>query len=205
MAIVWNTQDGRKLATLALPSYLGYATAAAFSRGGDQVLLGMTDGVVLLWRFSTGESRVLRGHASNQNVHCVAVSPTNDRAADAGQDFKVIIWDLDRGARIRELDASQATPIALAFSPDGKQIAANGGCAYGGRAYGAILWNAVSGMKDLGIGESSEDVSEIAFSAAGTEIATGSGDGRTITIWDRKSGSKLRTLRPTGELVNPSR
>ena len=152
----------------------------------------MTDGAVLLWCFSTGESL----------VSCAAMPATRTFIAWRPARLTTVrqmhrktrrslfgTWIV---AKIRELDASPATPTALAFSPDGKQIAANGGC-----AYGAVLWDAVSGKKDIVIGDPSQDIGAIAFSAAGTEIATGSNDGRTITIWDRKTGSKLRTLRPT--------
>jgi len=121
----------------------------------------------------------------------VAFSPDGSLLAVAGfhQSFK--LWDLASGQVIRTFDEPVGALgfFGIAFSPDGKQIAASG-------ANNGIvtLWDVESGQitRTLAHGDRS-DVHDLAFSPDGSLLA-GGGTGSAVRIWDVASGEALHRL-----------
>jgi eukaryotic-like serine/threonine-protein kinase len=128
---------------------------------------------------------------SKYNMRTLTVSPNGKYIAgtgDAGQDFRVCIWDADTRAVIRSLEAhDKDSNVQLAFSPDGDLLATAPWAEPSIR-----LWNVVTG----------ERIAELPFTPHSMDVAF-SPDGQTLAaaaessvwLWDVASRSQLAVLR----------
>lgn len=169
---------------------------AVFSPNGKYLVSVSDDNTVRVWKPSTGEAvRVLTGHSAA--VHEVVFSPDQSHFATEAADTKAIIWnfDSDKG---KELNGLTGTHPALAFSPDGKLIATEGGpgtelgVSFEGD-YPATVWDVESGKVKFRLGGHQEYIASVSFSPDGNEIVTSSGDS-TARLW-MSDGQLVKELR----------
>jgi WD40 repeat protein len=196
VAAVWEVATGNRTATLSYSACKrAYPNRAVFSRSGDEALVATAEGAIVVWRISTGNVRILRGHLPSAGVSCVAASPVDDHAADVAQDGRAILWNLARGVMVVEFEGRVFGASDLAFSPDGRRLVAAGLFRLNGDQVmrggnGTIVWDTTSGKKSLVLDAPS---CSVAFSADGKLIATGWNDG-TVALYDSKSGRLVRTV-----------
>jgi WD40 repeat protein len=96
------------------------------------------------------------------------------------------LWDAHTGKLLRRFP-DPAGVSAVAFSPDGKLLAAG---SFGGTV---SIWDLASAQKRRTLpGSVGDSVTDLAFSPDG-ELATSSLNG-TATIWDARSGRALETI-----------
>ncbi len=148
-----------------------------------------------------------RGH-----INSIAISPDSRLLASAGNDKKVIFWDLESGEQLYELGGLAQSVHVVAFSP-GSQLFAIG---YGGigQEYTApasvevFRWALAEGdgratveltrlheFADL-VGR----VKSLAFSCDGQFLAAGCHDAM-VRLWDSESGQALPSLQGHGRMV----
>jgi RNA polymerase sigma factor (sigma-70 family) len=111
----------------------------AFSPDGQRVLMtrhGREGGKFSVWAWSAGSgvpNALLSAHTAP--VYAAAWSTDGKRVATAGADGRVIVWDVKEGdtkdgltfTEARRFEMPEGTVIySLAFSPDGKTLAAGG-------------------------------------------------------------------------------
>jgi WD40 repeat protein/serine/threonine protein kinase len=165
----------------------------AFSPGGEWIAGAGGDGTIKVWNSRTGaEVQAFPAHA--KSVFSVAFHPEGRYLASTGADEnggKVKVWDWATGqekfADLCGADHDRGTAYCVAFSPDGRRLAAGSG--------GAVtVWDwenhqpvlpPLRGHVDKGIC--------VAFSRDGRRLASGSWDG-VIHIWDAQTGELLHTL-----------
>jgi WD40 repeat protein len=146
-----------------------------------------------LWRRLNSERHLLEGHKGS--VNSVTVAQDGKRAASAGADGFVHIWNLQTGKIVASIPGAK-TLNAVAFAPDGKSIAAAGVDKI------VRVWD---------IGELKDDASQItkepkkleghtdtihaiAFGKDATELASAGAD-KSVIIWDLASGKAKHTLK----------
>ncbi len=140
-ARIWDTATAAPLATLT--GHTGPVNAVAFSPDGTRLATGSHDGTARIWDTATAAPlATLTGHTNW--INAVAFSPDGTRLATAGNDGSLWVTDLAtlpapgtprRKALRRRRPAAPVMPVgptvgsgggiinALAYSPDGRQIA----------------------------------------------------------------------------------
>ncbi|MBW4693375.1 MAG: caspase family protein [Lyngbya sp. HA4199-MV5] len=147
-------------------------------------------------------------------IHQVTFSPDQRYLATAGDNGTVLLWSLET-QRVETVfswhgDAGQAlsganpvaarpkTPIAaIAFSPNGKQLAA-----IAQNSTEVQLWDVASGKRVQTLGGFKVPVSQLAFSPCGRWIAASAGS--EVRVWEVQSGRSRATLRHAAPVTSVS-
>jgi WD40 repeat protein/tRNA A-37 threonylcarbamoyl transferase component Bud32 len=96
------------------------------------------------------------------------------------------LWRLCRGSH-RTLGSGTAPVRAVAYSPDGRTVAAAGDDTV------VVLWDAASGQERWRLQGHADRVNCVALSPDGKLIASGSSD-KTVRLWDTDSGKVTKVL-----------
>jgi len=127
-------------------------------------------------------------------VSAIAFAPTSDLIA-RGRLERVELLEIKEGGELevlRRLEGHGEMVRALAFSADGKLLAAGGGKP--GRAGEVRLWRMPEGEPARVIEGHRDNVFDVAFSPDGRLLATCSYD-KLIKLWNVETGEELRTLK----------
>src|SRR5262245_58414731 len=131
--ILWDMPEGKARHTLPTE---GTPRALAMSADGRLVAAAGDSGAITVWETATGKPRAtLAGHTDW--VLALAFSADGSRLASGGYDEIVRVWDVGAGKKLLEFPGKPPAPpkgpappdntvLALAFSPDGKQLAVGG-------------------------------------------------------------------------------
>jgi WD40 repeat protein len=175
----------------------------AFSPDGETLAAGGAEGAVNFWTVATGQPKEpMRWHVGE--VRAVAVSPDGQWLASGGEDNTVQLINLTNGRRVHIFRGETAC-IHLAFSPDGKTLAATS------HAPGAMvrLWD-IGTKKERAFTGHSHHILGLAFHPGGGSLATASLD-YTLRLWDTTPGKDFsRTFNlshfggPIGVAFSPS-
>ncbi len=121
-AKMWEVDTGRQL--FVMMAHQSPVTGICFTGDGKHVVTGGADGTVLLWEAQSG--RLVGKYDYGTPVLAIAVDPTGQRIAATGYDAQIKVWKIgDEKKPLRSL-APQMKVSSLAFSSDGKLLAAGG-------------------------------------------------------------------------------
>ena len=166
-----DVETGREISRVA--GHTGSIRGLAFSPDGATLAVGALQGDVWIWDVAGGRVRdAIRYH--RRAIDNLAFAPDGKRLAlamggtDANQKSEVVIWTMDGGHEaIRVL--GQASDARVAFSPDGKTLAASCGQV-------VKLWDVESGREFANLEGHDGLILSLMFSPDGQLLATGGGD-----------------------------
>jgi WD40 repeat protein len=209
---VWDAESGEKLEDhpVALrhddanpERAVGLSAGAAYLAGRDPA----DERVVRVWDASTGATRALcRGHS--RPVRSVALSADGavlaTAAADAsannpgGVPAELVLWDAGTGRELRRLPAPAPWPDALAFSADGRRLAASfrrfldTGLRLGPDSPGEIrVWDLPGGEPVCRIEAGAGMFAALAFNPAGDCLAGAGYHKGVVHVWEVAGGAEV--------------
>jgi WD40 repeat protein len=191
-----------------------FAAGTAFSRDGKLLAAVWNERSVCVWDVTTGECLQRLGTAGNY-ASCVAFSDDSrklavGRAVTYRQEWDVLrIWDVATGKVALTPEGVLRGVNGVAFSPDGKLLAAAVGNylpAKGGVNGEVRVWDATTGQLVCNLRGHSACVFGVAFSPDGKRLASAGGRWNKVTpgevkIWDMQTAQELCTLRGNTETV----
>ncbi|HSE16778.1 MAG TPA: WD40 repeat domain-containing protein [Pyrinomonadaceae bacterium] len=191
---IWDGTNGAPLRELK--GHTGQVHRAMFSPDGKYLVSVSDDSTARLWNPATGETvRVLSGHTAP--ISEVAFSSDNIHFATEAADETAMIWNVgsDTGLVLTGLTGTKG---ALAFSPDGKLLATEGGPgtelgALPTGDYPATVWDVATGKVKATLGGHQDTIVGVSFSPDGNALVTSSGDG-TARLWTA-GGQLVQELR----------
>ena len=162
-----------------------------FSADAKVLAYCRSNGTVDVWDLG-GARRLLRIDGTTEHANgLVALSPDGSLLAHGDQaKNKVRVWDLVTGKERPELpDQPKLLGRALAFSPDGKTVAAVVMPNLPAPTNTIRLWDVVARKKTRDIYGYHYDIPQVAFAAGGKKLFVA--DGNWVSIWDPSTGQPL--------------
>jgi WD40 repeat protein len=173
--------------------------ASAFSPDATVVAIGAETNSVMLYHVDDGKALHRLGESGEYWVSFVTAlgfSADGSLLASSGWLYdkytgEINIWDVKSGRLLRTINDMKKVS-ALAFSPDGKLLAA-------GVAPGLIeVWSASDGKLLWSVGSpqgnSDGEIDRLIFSADGSLLVTGHAAGESVDIYDALTGKRKRAL-----------
>jgi WD40 repeat protein len=149
-----------------------------FSPDGRWIASGGWDNMVRLWDARTGEAACAAPLDNGDLVKTLAFSPDGSRLVSARQD-RLQVWDVATRRRLKEIQVPAPNILAVAFRPDGAQLAALDGSG------GATVFDAATGVvvAHLRLG-GGHDIKALAYSPDGRWLAGAGADLKTACLFD---------------------
>jgi WD40 repeat protein len=201
---LWNSATHKRVRVIHPRG--GWVRCFAFSPDGQKFVTGGSEHALQLWDVETGRQLPpVSGH--KDSVFSVQFAPDGKTLASYGADPPVRLWDLSSAREQRRFllegrgglfftPGSLVPACSLAFSPDGKTLAAIGVPKEGEANNPVPLWNVKSGDRIAVIQTPSPKRGfyrpiGIAFSPDGQALATVNRGG-SIQLWSALSTASLR-------------
>lgn len=165
---------------------LGGVRTFTFAPDGKGLLIGTTNGKLMLVRITDGELvQSLEGHA--KSVSSLAYSADGHFIVSGSLDKTIRVWKVSDGSELHVLEGHEDAVTSVAISRDGQTIAS------GSTDNTIRIWSFSDGkllktLKGDFIGATS-----LSFSADGSTLASGGADD-TARVWDVVSGTQLQSF-----------
>lgn len=181
---VLDLPSGRLLATLQ--GHTKTVLHCQFCQNGHTLITSSEDTTIRVWKWESGECKILQGHKEQVRCFSLLSDSTNDsRLLSWSFDGTVKVWDIESGEKLQDIAAHQGAILSCHVSPDGCLFAT-------ASADKTIkLWSCESWQCVFILRGHQDCVRSCRFSWDSKRLATGDDNGE-IRIWSVKDGSLLK-------------
>ncbi|CAL8318870.1 unnamed protein product [Lota lota] len=162
-----------------------------FSRDGHTLVSSSEDGTLRVWRWRTGECKVLQGH--KEQVRCFTLLYNPDaQLLSWSYDGTLKLWEVVSGAQLQDVEAHHQAILSCHVSPDGR-LAATTSADHTAKLWSCESWQCVQllqGHQDC--------VRCCRFSWDSQRLATGDDNGE-IRLWNVRDGSLAKICAREGK------
>jgi WD40 repeat protein len=177
----WDVASGK----LSFEANLGrkQLRGIAFSPDAASHLVAVSSETVQVWNVADRREERQLKDPERSSSSCLAFSPDGKTLVrPAGYEGAIRLWRVADGRPLRRLTGKNQSIHSLAFSPDGKHLAATG------REGHLSIWNPETGEASEPFATDDLADGPLAFSPDGRTIATCGGD-CVLHFWDRTTGT----------------
>jgi WD40 repeat protein len=184
---VWDLLDGKSL--IRLVGHTGSVLTVAVTNDTTQIVSGGQDNTVRIWDTQSG-TLLTTNNDHTDFVQAVSLSPDDRLLASGSWDHTIRVRNLEGGSLVRLIEPGDRVND-VEFSPDGTMLAAGLGLL---THPGSVrVWNVVDWTELFVFEDPDREVTAIAFSPNGAQIAAAYGRGM-IRIWNLGNGLEIRTI-----------
>jgi WD40 repeat protein len=195
-AAVWDLETDARIHGLS--GHGNAVSSVVVTPDGRRVVSASWDFTVAVWDLETGACiRQFAGHRNpvssvalspdGRRIASAAVSPDGRRITSASADTTMAVWDLETGARIRQLAGHRDWVSSVAVTPDSRRIIS------GSDDRTVAIWDLETGACIRQLAGHQDTVSSVAVTPDGRLIISASAD-KTIAVWDLETGARIRQL-----------
>ncbi|XP_017267042.1 apoptotic protease-activating factor 1 isoform X2 [Kryptolebias marmoratus] len=188
---VLEVPSGKLLATL-----LGHTKTVLhcqFCQSGQTLITSSEDTTIRVWKWQSGECKVLQGHKEQVRCFSLLSDSTNDsRLLSWSFDSTVKVWDIESGTKLQDIEAHQGAILSCHVSPD-RCLFATTSADKTAKVWRCDSWQCAYTLKGH-----QECVRSCRFSWDGQRLATGDDNGE-IRLWRVKDGSLLKICSQDGK------
>lgn len=170
----------------SVSAHSGYGvTCLAVSPDGKFVATGATDGTVKLWEAATLKPITFLAGAHPGGVKSVQFAPDSKLLASSGNDKTAKLWDVtgEKPELKFKLEGNDGPVLAVAFSPDGKHLAAGTGVP---KKSGYVqVYDTATGKPEYKLEGHEDVVTCLVFHPKTDHLASGGAD-KKIRVWNLK-------------------
>ncbi|KAH8289010.1 hypothetical protein KR054_012537, partial [Drosophila jambulina] len=191
---LWNTQSSFCFVTFS--EHTSGVTGIQFSKNKKFLVSSSLDGTVRA--FDINRYRNFRTFTSPNPAQfsCVAVDHSGELVVAGGQDvFDIFLWSVKTGKLLEIISGHEGPVVSLAFSP----VATSSTLVSGSWDKTVKIWNCLESSSEHESIDALSDVTSVAFSPSGEEIAVATLSGN-ITIFDVKSATQGTTIEGRNDL-----
>jgi len=183
--------DAEGVTIKTLPPQPGKVNSLAFSRSGDQLVVG--SGVTGLYGraaiYDVASGEALGEMVGHDDEVLSAVFSADDRwVATASYDKKIILWNAETFAPVRSFEGHNGAVLSIAFSPDSAVMVS------GSADETVKVWHVETGQRLDTMSQPEGEVMSVAVTPDGKFVVAGSADNR-LRVW--------RLVSTSQQLINP--